>query len=268
MRFWIFSTLAIQLAWPSRPAFSIYYGDPKPYWKELCRVPYVILEPDFPEMVLPDSCSTQWIAYLSLGEVHQSRPYFKEFQSELLPENPNWPAAFRIDPRSEKWRHYLLEVLIPDLKAKGWGGLFFDTVDNGPWLEMQDSSRFAGSKEAMADLIRSIRKAWPNGFFVLNNGYELQPEISPYVDRILLEGLNSRWDFSKKTYGPSPAGERQMRIDRARQSLALHPQTQFWVLDYAQNAKDPLSAWAKKAHKKQNFQGIVSELSLQTRTPF
>lgn len=268
MKSWFYSFLGLSLAWAKPQPFAIYYGDPTPHWSQLSQLDYAILEPDHPGMTLPTPSKTLWIAYLSLGEVHQSRSYYQELKSELLPENPHWPQAFRVDPRSPKWRHFLLDTLIPQLKSAGWQGLFFDTVDNGPWLESQDSTAYAGAGQAMFDLIVEIRKSWPEGFLVLNNGYELQPQIAPYVNRILLEGLNTRFYFDSKKYGPSDPNERSMRIARARESRALSPQTQIWILDYAAQHRDPLALKAHQLHDKLAWKGIVSELSLQSWKSF
>lgn len=268
MKSWLYRFLGLSIAWASPQPYVLYYGDPTPLWPKLSQFDYAILEPEHPGLTLPPQSKTRWIAYLSLGEIHQSRPYYQELESELLPENPHWPKAFRVDPRSPKWRHFLLDTLIPQLRSAGWQGLFFDTVDNGPWLESQDSSAFAGAGQAMFDLIVEIRKSWPEGFLVLNNGYELQPQIAPYVDRILLEGLNTRYYFDQKKYGPSDPSERSMRIARARASLAMSPHTPIWILDYAAHSRDPL---ARKAHQMQNklaWQGIVTELSLQSWKSF
>lgn len=245
--------------------FTVFYGNPSPIWNELSHLNFVILEPNHPNLVLPADSTTKWIAYLSLGEVHQSRSYYPNIadKSWVLSENKDWTGARRIDPRSLEWKDFILNHLIPELRNAGWGGLFFDTVDVGPWLEQTDSTQYKGAKNAMADLIRSIHLAWPEAFLVMNNGYELLPEIAPVLDVILLEGLNTRWDFDRKIYTKSPESERQRRIQRSQESLLKSPLTQVWILDYSATNQDKLARYARKEWKKLGWHGTLSDLSLQ-----
>lgn len=261
----VLSLLGLVSSHARQQEFAIYYSDPSTEWEGLEQIKYVVLEPDHPNLSLPPSGKTTWIAYLSLGEIHSSRSYFPlvEKQNWVLPENPNWPGAHRIDPRSPEWKNLIIDSIIPKLKQAGWQGLFFDTVDNGPWLETTDSSKYAGSKKAMADLILAIRQAWPEGFLVMNNGFELLPEIGGSVDAVLLEGLNTRWDFQNKGYIRSNPSEKNMRIERMKLTLALFPQLQVWALDYSANHKDKLAMYARSEWKKMGWHGTLSDVGLK-----
>ncbi len=76
------------------------------------------------------------LAYLSIGEVENYRPYFDRVKQSgaVLMENENWPGSYYVDVRNQSWSKLLLEEIIPELLRQGYSGLMLDTVDNPIYL--------------------------------------------------------------------------------------------------------------------------------------
>ncbi|MGE7417620.1 endo alpha-1,4 polygalactosaminidase [Methylobacterium tarhaniae] len=142
------------------------------------------------------------LCYLSLGEIKRSSPLFGSIENPdiLLHENPSWPDTFVCDVRQRSWSTLILERAIPAIVARGFKGLFFDTLDTPPHLEQLDPDRHAGMRLAAIDLVRAIRRAFPDLTLLMNRGYALLPEIKREVDGVVAESLLTTFDFSTKQY--------------------------------------------------------------------
>ncbi|MEI6740763.1 MAG: Ig-like domain-containing protein, partial [Gemmatimonadaceae bacterium] len=77
--------------------------------------------------------------------------------------------------------------------ARGFDGVFLDTVDTGTDLERRDRARFAGATLATIDLVRAIKRRYPAAVIVLNRGYDILPTVENSVDMVLAESLVTAW---------------------------------------------------------------------------
>ncbi len=206
--------------WRTPMKWVVYYGDSLRA-SDIQGVDLAIVDPDLirPDLVKPNlvepfltisrlfSSKTQWIAYLSLGEVNASRPYWKDLKaaSAVLSENPHWPGAYRVDFRSEAWRRKLLEDLIPEFMAKGYVGVFLDTIDVP--IEQERTGAAPGSRRALVDFVKEARKLFPRLKIIPNNGLEVLPEIQDEIWGVVVEDLYTRHDFSTEKSVPTPEDE-------------------------------------------------------------
>ena len=184
----------------NRLKWVVFYG-PQPNPQFFKNVDLAIVEPD---LISPDLKSkTTWCVYLSLGEVHQSRPYFSLLKDHgvLLKSNPNWPGAYGVDMRSTFWREMVLKTLIPSFIAKGYSAIFLDTIDGPISLE----ENHPGSKQALMDLIQDIHAQYPQLKIIPNNGLEILPEVKSSIWGVVVEDLYTHYDFlTKKSVATDP----------------------------------------------------------------
>ncbi len=152
---------------------------------------------------------TRFIAYLSLGEANLTRLYLKNAANApyLLKANADWPGAHWVDVRHPEWRKLILETVLPLIAAKGFDGVFLDTLDVPIELERQDPQRYAGSKAALIALIKEIKKRQPDWIIVSNNALVLLPEITPVLSAALAEDVYTHFDFSQQRTVLTPPKE-------------------------------------------------------------
>ncbi len=183
-------------------AFAVYYGF-EAGAAEFTPFDLVVLESENRELVpaLKRAGKTV-LAYLSVGEVNASREYFLELKRKglLLEENPNWPDAYLLDIRNPAWKKLVLEKLIPAFLADGFDGVFLDTVDSPLEKERVSPKGFAGMGEAALDIIRGMRKSFPEMKIMLNRGYGVAEAAAPEIDYILGESILGSYDFQNKRY--------------------------------------------------------------------
>ncbi len=219
--------------------FLINYG--ADVGEEIGNYDVVVLDPDAPAASSAKRHpGTIVLGYLSLGEVHGGRGYVAELQANgsLLRPNPNWPDARFIDLRDRRWHKMVIERLVPEILAKGFNGLFFDTLDDAEFLETQDPARFAGMVNAAADLLRAIRQRFPGIPLMVNRGYAVLPHAAGAFDMLLGESVSASYDPTSGIYKPSADADYKWQVDRMRDAQQRDPKLRLFSLDYW-NPDDP-----------------------------
>lgn len=176
-------------------AWLCYYGSDRGILS-LPAYKLLILEADaLGSLTKEDKAGRLCAAYLSIGEISQSRWFWPLVQDKpwLLEENPDWPGARRIDPRSPEWSDLLVNTIAPKLLAAGYDGFMLDNVDIGEYLENRDPETYAGAKDAVADIIRRLRHAYPQAVIIANGGLETAAKTADYLDAVICESTFSRW---------------------------------------------------------------------------
>jgi polysaccharide biosynthesis protein PelA len=172
------------------------------------------------------------LGYLSLGEVHSGRDYFAEAAGFVLRPNPNWPEARFIDMRDRRWHKMVIERLVPEILAKGFNGLFFDTLDDAEFLEAQDPVRFAGMVDAAADLLRGIRQHFPGVPLMVNRGYAVVQRAPGSFDMLLGESVFTTFDAASGAYRLLSEADYHWQIERMRDAQRRDPKLRLFSLDY------------------------------------
>lgn len=188
---------------PLGSRWMVYYGRDLES-KILKKIDLVVLDPD--QVPSPPPGRTKKIGYLSLGEAEDYRSYWTHIPSQVLVEsNPQWPGAHRIDMRQSAWQDLVLNELIPQILAKGFEGVFLDTVDTAAYLEETRPQEFQGSVDAAIELIGKMRAKFPQMIILLNNALPLLPRLEGFIDGVTVEDLYTRYDFDTKRVGATPA---------------------------------------------------------------
>jgi polysaccharide biosynthesis protein PelA len=174
------------------------------------------------------------LAYLSLGEIEQHRPYFTWAKSAgiLLGENPNWHGSFYVDVRQESWRRRVVDELVPAMLAAGFNGVFLDTLDDAAALEGQNPQSYRGMKTGAAALVRSLRDSFPRMCIMLNRGYDLFPAIAPFVDILLGESVYTTYETARRGYVRVPAAQYEEQVRRLNKARQANPKLKICSLDY------------------------------------
>lgn len=233
----------------------------------LQRPDLLVLEPDHPWK--PESfrrSGQRVLAYLSLGEVHKTRPYYAALERAraLAGPNPDWPGAVRLDPRAEAWRNLVLGTIAPAILQKGYDGFFLDTLDVAAHLERQ--GKHPGATAAMAKLVTDLHARFPQAVIVANGGIDLLPAAAGALSAVAVESIYTDYDFAGRRYRPrDPDGARE-RAEWLMAKAAPHG-LPLLVLEYV----DPAAAESRKAVaaqvRKAGFVPFVSDIALERLDP-
>jgi len=184
------------------PRFVIYYGVQD--LPVLARFDLAVLDPEVDAYTIDRYRRSGGLAlaYISVGEVHASRPFAAtlEAQGLLLHSNDRWPDARYVDLRDIRWQARVLDDIVPAILQRGFGGVFLDTLDDAAYLESREPRRYAGMTAAAIELVHALRERYPAIPIMVNRGYALLPRIARDIDMVLGESLHSTYDFSARAY--------------------------------------------------------------------
>lgn len=174
------------------------------------------------------------LGYLSTSEAETYRSYFQQIQGlgVLLSKSELWDEHYAIDIRNPVWREYFIHTLVPQVLAKGFDGIFLDTIDSAIDLEEQDPEKYAGMKLAAVQLIQELRQAYPNIKLLMNRGFPLLPDVAKNIDYVLAESARVEHNFTtgKNKYFPQPDYDSVVRLLKAAKKQNSH--LQVLTLDY------------------------------------
>ncbi len=204
------------------------------------------------------------LAYLSLGEVEEHRPYFPAVKAEgiLLHENRAWRGSYFVDLRDPRWTARVIEQLIPDVLHRGFDGLFLDTLDDAADLERSDPARYRGMTAAATRLVRTIRLHYPTIKIMMNRAYEILPDVEEYIDIELGESIFADYDFETKRYRLVKRAiyREQVRLLKAAQER--RPDLEVFTLDYWDPADTAGVARIYREQRANGFEPYVATLEL------
>jgi len=155
-----------------------------------------ILDADMHPEMMTLRGNTLLMGYLSLAEVTDNRWFWPQISAKtwVLDKNTSWNSWY-VDVRSPEWHEIVLNKIIPVILEQGFNGLFLDTVDNAEYLERyHPPKKYPGSEEAMVQLIKKIRKTYPDIYIIVNRGYAIFDKIGRAVDAVVAESTFSTWD--------------------------------------------------------------------------
>jgi uncharacterized protein (TIGR01370 family) len=230
----------------------------------------LVLEPDHPRPLAPlRRASARLLGYMSLGEVERSRPFVSRLEAAgaLRETNENWQDARLIDLRKDVWKSLILDELIPNILAKGFDGIFMDTLDNAEFMERSDPKGSAGMVAAAVELVAAIRSRFPAITIMMNRGYALLPTAAPQLNLLLGEAMASRWNFEKKTYEFTSQSDWQWQADRLRAAKDANPDLTLTTLDYWDQADQKTVASLYARERAAGFFPYVATLALDRLMP-
>ena len=125
------------------------------------------------------------IAYLSIGEAENYRFYWDPDALYLLEENPEWEGCYYVDYSNKEWQQIILDEYIPQIKNKGFDGLYLDTLET---YNLEDDYPNC-SKENMIKFVINISSSsiTQELFIICQNGLEIIMNLIDYIDAVGVE---------------------------------------------------------------------------------
>jgi polysaccharide biosynthesis protein PelA len=219
-------------------------------------------DPRIPIGELPST--TIRLAYVSVGETDTRWPSWPALRDQpfIVEPNPEWPANVRVDVRDPRWQERLLREEIPPLFKRGFDGVMLDTIDTAPYLETKDPARFAGSRQALRELLGQLRERFP-GKIVVANGGEALVDVAPFVDGFVVEGVFSTYDPGRRTYRATTDAERTWKLGAIERARAVAPRPVFSI-EYAGVGDVALGRMASDEAVRHGFRPYVGVRDLNT----
>lgn len=237
--------------------------------EEILTYDLAILDPDTHPDLEPLKGHVTLIAYVSLGEAETYRFYWETVKDRpwVLEENPNWGGNHYVDIRSPEWQDLLVREVVPRIKAQGFDGLFLDTVDTAAFLESRDAKRFAGSRQAMIQLVKRLHEAFPDLLLIPNNGFEVLEAIAPVVQGVVTESLCSMPDFEAGGYRTSDPEDRGFREAALHKMMKRYGLAVFNI-DYVAPGDLPMAHECVKDAHQNGFKPFVTQKDLDRLPAF
>jgi len=123
------------------------------------------------------------LAYLPVGELRKEEgELFKELH---IGKVERWGSK-AVDFRSPAYREWLLKRA-RELVKRGFDGFFLDTLDT--YRAFAPKEEWESYEKALEELIRELRRRFPEKLLVLNRGFEVLPKVEELVDAVVVESL-------------------------------------------------------------------------------
>ncbi|MGE3165441.1 MAG: bifunctional glycoside hydrolase 114/ polysaccharide deacetylase family protein [Planctomycetota bacterium] len=231
---------------------AFFYGAPLPA-AALAFYERVVVEPDAtsPEEVAAlRRGGTEVLAYLSLGEIARTSSRYPRVEREwILGNNPDWDSDI-LDLSHAGWRALAVEQA-QSLHARGFDGLFLDTLDSYP--RVSEGAAREQQRLALASLISALHESCPGKVLLLNRGFDVLPEVAEYVAGVVVESLFQTSNSAGTRFTAVPESDRTWLLDRMR-AVQDRYSLPITVIDYvAPNDPDLARATARRIRE----QGFV-----------
>lgn len=144
------------------------------------------------------------IGYISIGETLPLLTdangvrldiYFIDAATGKPLQNPDWHGYY-VDARKPAFHELVLNTWLPAIFAKGYDGVFLDTVDTSAYVNDPLHIDFRPSAVGMQSLIQKMKAKFPNKKIVMNRGYHLlggSLDVSGAIDGVMLESYTTTW---------------------------------------------------------------------------
>lgn len=197
-------------------SIAFYYG-PNASPAALAHFDAAVIEPDHgftPPMPSDGNARPIWYAYVSIGEVHPSRPYYSAMPPAWLHgANDVWQSTI-VDQASKGWPEFVVNRIVAPLWREGYRGFFLDTLDSYQLVATTEPAR-AAQQAGLVAVIRAIHTRFPGAYLILNRGFELLPDVHDIVDAVAFESLYHGWDQKAQRYVDVPAADRDWLLAQA-----------------------------------------------------
>lgn len=224
---------------------------------------YVFDSTYYPKLAPFKAAGKPVVGYISLGEVEKRNTYFAQIKAKdlLVDENENWPDSFRVRIGDRKWRKFVVDKLIPKIIAKGFDGIFMDTVDTADYLE--NVKKMKGQVKGAIDLLKEIRRKYPKLIMVLNNGLFLTDEVGKQIDALVVEDIYTLYDFKTKKYNLATqkwTEERLVPVKKFQEEF----KKPILPLDYLKRSDRKAIRKVRDEALAQGFVPYISDIDLKT----
>lgn len=243
------------------PSVALFYGANPPL-SELRAFDVVVVDPDQPNINPQqyNSDYSQLFAYASVGEVHPSKPYFKQISTTWLKgQNGAWQSAV-IDQSAPEWPAFFADTVIAPLWAQGYRGFFLDTLDSYHLIAktpVQKTQQELGLKNT----IKEIKQRWPQAKLIFNRGFEVLPDIHHLAWMVAAESLYQGWNAQQKSYHAVKTQDREWLLNQLNK-VKTDYQLPILAIDYVPSEQRELARQTASKIQQHGFSAWVSTPSL------
>ncbi|MFV8572075.1 endo alpha-1,4 polygalactosaminidase [Marinobacter sp. SBS5] len=228
-------TLAASTASQTPPRnVGFYYGHEAPLGS-LYVYDWLVLQPSQTtnaRLDLLNKGHTRPIAYLSAGEMAHSDQAAKGLRKEwVLGENTAW-KSYVLDIRRENVRNFMLERLVAPAMARGFRGVFLDTLDSH-LLTREGKENQQAFAEAQGQLIAAIRQRFPDSRIIINRGFHLPESTHDQVDALAFESWRNGYEAGGRRYYAVSEQDRAWLASQLDHWREAHPELPIIAIDYA-----------------------------------
>jgi hypothetical protein len=200
---------------PRARTFAFYYGANPPV-AELSAFDAVVVEPtsgfDPGHARAPN---TAWFAYVSVGEVLPSAPYYPDLPKQwLVGGNAAWGSRV-VNQAAPGWPQFYVDHVIAPLWARGYRGFFLDTLDSYQLYAKNDAER-ASAQAGMVAVVKAIKSRYPQAKLIFNRGFEILPQVHDQVYALAFESLFQGWNQAEQRYTEVPQSDRDWLMAQAK----------------------------------------------------
>lgn len=241
-------------------SIAFFYGQSVPL-DLLSHYKQVVVEPEnIDNLDYLQAKGTEVFAYISIGEVHQTRSWYSEVSKRwFMGSNVEWGSSI-INLTKEGWHDYLINKYLTKLWKAGYRGFFLDTLDSYQRVVTDHDGRLRQEK-ALANLIKRIHQHFPGVKLILNRGFEILPEVGRYAVALAAESLYQGWDQSNKNYTEVTEQDRKWLLEKLRYAQNQYG-LQIIVIDYVDLKQKELARKTAKRISDQGFTPWVANPSL------
>jgi hypothetical protein len=227
---------AAQAAGPA-PSVAFFYGANPPL-AELAAFDAVVLEPSQLRDA-PSGKDTLWFAYVSVGEVEKTRPYFADLPAAWqIGRNAAFDSIL-IDQAQPGWPAFFAARVVQPLWDRGWRAFFLDTLDSYQLAATTPEAR-ERQEAGLVAVIEALRARFPGVKLLFNRGFEILPRVHAEAWGVAAESLYRAYDHGAKKYREVNAADREWlsgQLRRVRDEYKL-PAV---VIDYVPPAERELA---------------------------
>lgn len=174
---------------------------------------------------------TRPLSYVSVGEIARSHRLFKTVPDHwTLGRNTAWKSVV-LDLRLTEVRQFILEQLIAPAMARGFQGLFLDTLDSHLLTDAGRAGE-ADFVQGQVALLENIRARWPDATIMINRGFHLPPSSHPVVDAVAFESWRAGYDAARNRYTRLSEADRDWLREQLNQWRRSRPDMPLVAIDY------------------------------------
>jgi len=240
-------TLAASEPNPAAPTnVGFYYGNEAPIGS-LYAYDWLVMQADRvtdARLDLLNKSNARPIAYLSAGEMARSHQAATSLRKDwILGENKAWKSLV-LDIRRADVRGFMVEKLVAPEMARGFRGVFLDTLDSH-LLTPEGKENQQAFAESQGLLIAAIRKRFPESRIIINRGFHLPEQTHKLVDALAFESWRNGYEAGGRRYYSVPDNDRDWLSGQLAHWREAHPDIPIIAIDYAPNA-DKASAQSNR----------------------
>lgn len=193
------------LAMPA-PSVALFYGPSAPL-DELKAYDVVVVDPGHGyDPVSYRRPYSELYAYVSVGEVHPTRPYFDQVPAAAkLAVNGDWGSVV-VDLSQPPWPEFLADKVVSPLWDKGYRGFFLDTLDAYRLAPKFDE---AAQQQGLIRVITTLHRRFPGIRLIMNRGFDVVPAVKDMVQMVAAESLFRGWNAGTRRYVEVPPQDRE-----------------------------------------------------------